>query len=744
MASIATQTPASLVSEHRDRELDDREQTAKDADPEDQQLAKELRERLAKRRWLVERTWWGNILYFLGIQWIVYDSSARRWRQRKLSPAVPTPITNLFRATLDTVKSALAQHEPSFVGLPQRDDPKAIAAAQAADEYLGIILAEGGLGRTKRRMLDWLTLTGNAFVEISWDDSPESGLELMPYDACLACGVETPPGRIMPEAPACPACGSNQITDSSTQSVAVPRGSIRFDVRSPFEVFLDPVIEELEDQPHVIFIESYTVEQVQAKWGVKVAPDQGYSTQSGMLRAAAGTLAAPGIGVPFSAMSAMDRENRMTVMRVFSKRNKKYPEGVYMVITANGKLLEKHTPYPWTVKSSGKKYFPFEHFRFGTVGGRSWGYTPADDLLPKQYQLNKAESLFTLIMTRMANPVWLIPSASNPTRITGEIGVQIEYTPVGNAAPQRVPGAEAPQSLVKYIEDIRRSFDELSGAFDAVRGRSMGSRTPVGTVQTLQERGFGRWATVFTGLEEGYTNFARKALEIWRQNAHSPRVKGIKNALGKWSFKEFDASDWNDGVDIQVEAGSTRPRTAQQKLQTYVQLAQIGLINIKDQAQVIKILEDVGMTKLLPGVEEDTKAAFKENEEFFKWGNEYAQIALQHAQQGGDFSGDPEHPYVQQTAEALKNLPIRVRPVVDDHAVHFLTHRRFALTEEFRLLPDTCQEVFYIHMKEHQGALLQSKVFFEMAGLPQQGIQGNQPAAGASAKPANQPNRPGY
>src|SRR5260370_12812955 len=129
---------------------------------------------------------------------------------------------------------------------------------------------------------------------------------------------------------------------------------------------------------------------------------------------------------------------------------------------------------------------------------------------PKQYQLNKAESLFTLIMTRMANPVWLIPTNTNPTRITGEIGIQIEYTPVGTQIPARIPGADAPQSLVQYIDRIYKSFDELSGAFDAVRGRTIGTRTPVGTVQTLADRGFGRWATVFGNLEEGYEDIAKK------------------------------------------------------------------------------------------------------------------------------------------------------------------------------------------------------------------------------------------
>lgn len=743
-------TPTSLPSKDDDKTGDEKDRDtlpdAKMASAEDQALVKQIRERLTRRRWLTERNWWGNILFHLGIQWITYDNGAQRWRQRKLSPSVPTPITNLFRATLDTVKSALAQHAPRFIGTPERDTPSAIAGAQSADENLDIILAEGKFEKAKRRNLDWLTLTGNGIIEIVWDDSPETGEVPIPYDVCSNCGKSYPPGTINADLPQCPECGSPFLTESETEAIMVPRGSIRFDTKSPFETFIDPVIEELEDQPHVMFIESYTTEQVEMQWGKTVPSDSGNLTTSGFLRQSAGSIATPGIGIPFSAMSAMDREHRVTVIRLFSKRNKAYPKGCYIVLTSSGHELEKHSEFPWKRKGTEKKYYPFTLFRFGTVGGRAWGYTPADDLLPKQYQLNKAESLFTLIMTRMANPVWLIPTNTNPTRITGEIGIQIEYTPVGQAAPQRIPGAEAPQSLVTYITDIRRSFDELSGAFDAVRGRSMGSRTPVGTVQTLSDRGFGRWATVFGNLEEGYEDMARKALEVWRQNAKTPRVRAIRNLLGGWSFNEFMGADWDEGVDISVEAGSSRPRTQQQKLQTYVQLAQYGFIDIKDQSQVIKILQDVGLSNLLPGVQEDTKAAYAENANFMLWARSVKEKLG--SMSPSVLSADPGDVNTHEMLTTLMSMPdgrpltevFMVQPLVDAHDVHFLTHRRFALTQDFRALPEVCKAIFYRHMATHQSDLIQSKLYLQLSTPGEgQALPGQPPGGQPQPQPAPQP-----
>lgn len=675
----------------------------KEATPKDQQLLKELKERLSKRRWLYEREWWGNILYHLKMQWIVFDPQAKRWRMRKLSPTVPTPITNLFRSTIDTVKSVLAQHDPRFLATPQRDDPNAVAAAASADEQIQVLLQEGNFRVGKRRMLDWLLPTGNAFIESVWDDSDETGTVQIPKEECLACGEINDPEKMDIADPACLKCGSSLLRDSD-ETVTIPRGAMRFDVHGPFETYLDPSIEELEDQPYVLIIRSYTTEQIKMNWGVDLNGESDFSTTGTNLRDSVSGIGGPGAGgLPIIQGGVGENNNRHVVIRAFIKSHKDYPKGAYIAMTTGGHLLDRSTPYPWKRKVSEKKFYPMTHFRFGTIGGRAWGYTPADDLRDKQYQLNKAESMVMMILGRTANPVWLIPSNTNPTRITGEVGIQIEYTPVGGAAPTRVPGSEVPNSLQKLIADIRQAFDELSGAFAAVRGRAVGSRTPVGTMQQLADRGFGRWATVFDMLEEGYEELAKKSLEVWRMNAKTPRVQAVKNAIGGWTFHEFMASDWDDGVDIRVESGSARPRTQQEKLQTYMSLGQAGLLDLTDRAQTVKILEDVGMLNMIPGVEEDTKQAFKENAEFMEWAKGVTGLVSD-----ASHAGDPQ--MQSQFESMMSQVPILVHPLVDAHDVHFLTHRRLALTDEFKALPDVVQKVLFDHMMQHQMDMGQSQI----------------------------------
>src|SRR6266851_4838543 len=373
------------------------------ATAEDQALVKELRERLQKRRWLLERDWFGNALFHAGFQWVLYDTSARRWRMRKLSPSVPTPVTNLFRSTLDTIKSILAQYDPRFLGTPQRDDPNSVASAAAADEQLQVLLQEGHFRRAKRRMLDWMMPTGNAIIESVWDNSDETGTVEIPKEECLVCGTVSDPTKIDPSQPECPKCGSSLLRDSD-QTVTVPRGAMRFDVHSPFEYYCDPAIEETEDQPFVMLIKSYTSEQIKMTWDVDLDEEADYTDTRGinLQDSLSGVAGPPGAGMPVIQQGIGEHQHRAVVYRVFIKSHKEYKDGAYLCMTSSGKLLEKEKTYPWKQKVSGKKFYPLTHFRFSTSGGRAWGYSPADDLRPKQYQLNKAESLLTMILARTA------------------------------------------------------------------------------------------------------------------------------------------------------------------------------------------------------------------------------------------------------------------------------------------------------------------------------------------------------
>src|SRR5574341_608590 len=96
-----------------------------DASEKDQkliQLILDVKERTESGRWVFERDWFRNILYYVGQQWITYQEGARRWRLRNMPIWVPLPVTNRLASTANTIRSAVAQVVPAFTATPTQQN----------------------------------------------------------------------------------------------------------------------------------------------------------------------------------------------------------------------------------------------------------------------------------------------------------------------------------------------------------------------------------------------------------------------------------------------------------------------------------------------------------------------------------------------------------------------------------------------------------------------------------------------
>src|SRR3970040_870243 len=69
---------------------------------------------LTQKRWMFEREWYRNILYYIGQQWITYEETFRRWRTRNLPRWVPLPVTNRLSSTVNVIRSSVAPIVSAF------------------------------------------------------------------------------------------------------------------------------------------------------------------------------------------------------------------------------------------------------------------------------------------------------------------------------------------------------------------------------------------------------------------------------------------------------------------------------------------------------------------------------------------------------------------------------------------------------------------------------------------------------
>lgn len=104
----------------------------------------------------------------------------------------------------------------------------------------------------------------------------------------------------------------------------------------------------------------------------------------------------------------------------------------------------------------------------------------------------------------------------------------------------------------------------------------------------------------------------RTVAGVW--TAPGRTAYGACSATGRRKRRISVGSTTRDGQLVRsffrcVSGDEERARTNLRAVAREVEALRIGAINLADQAQVVKMLEDTGLTNLLPGVEEDTKAA---------------------------------------------------------------------------------------------------------------------------------------
>ena len=620
-------------------------------------------------RWGIEREWYRNILFYLGHQWIRYDEPSHRWRQESLREWVPRPVTNRLSSSVNTIRSAILSADPKFSAEPRVvESDLSVSGARAARDALDILYVDSSFRRARRNMASWLVLTGTGFLGVDFSTAKEHGTLFVAGERCATCGATFTPSQVVDT---CPECQDYSWLEDPEHGETIPRGRLLTTAPSPFEVYLDSGILAVEEQPALIISHSYHVETARAAWkehkeAIKPTTAAG-SAQYYLTSLATSSATFRGVSVP----------DHVIVRRFYRKPCEAWEQGLSATVTSDGVVLEYDNKYKYRFKATGTAFYPVIETVYDEVPGRFWGQTPISSLVPKQAQRNRIESLYELTLMTSAGPVWIIPAGSNPSKITGQPNLQVTATPVSGLLPTRIQGMGPDASVVQMLAQIDQDFEEIAQTYSVMKGKQPGGVRAFQAMRLLEERGMGRLGSVFENLEATYERWGQYGLELWREFALTPLIRRATNAFGRWTQEQFLKSDLSMDVDIRVESGSVRPKSSISKLDAMQRLQAMGALDARYPEQRLRMLEESGMLSMIPGVERDTEAAMRENAQFLAWAKGLTQ-ALREVQ-------GPE-----QMANLLRLAPppVSLSLLVDEHVNHFLYHRRFALTDEYRALPD--------------------------------------------------------
>jgi len=638
----------------------------------------------------IERAAMGNILTYIGLHWIRYDSSTRLWRPMLLRRQTPRPFTNKFASVIGNTSSRLLSVKPPINVNPLSGDIDDVGAASVGDKVRQVIEREARIRELKPHAALWLLLTGNVWYISNYDLSVRSGVDTIPFDQCLYCQTVSNPVDIESAGGTCPQCGSvspetgmqepafQMAVEPNGKPIGMkqPRGRHYTEIKSIFDCDYDYEVPTIEDSPYFIVRELQSYQWVKETFGKSVADkaqlERGQTDrQTYFSQALAYTATHPG---RYMSHAPGNSEPRVRVTRLWMRPSDQYPEGMYAVLLGDNEVAESlDLPYHQHTAHGGQAFVPIVHTKFDHVPGRVAGKTRADDIRHKQFQRNRLEAILELHSRRMANSMWLLPDGVGVSRISGEQGQFLRYNALaGVPAPQRVPGDNPPPYLLQWVEFIDHEMDDIFGSKEILRGEVPEGVSAYAAIALIDERARQGQSSLLENWTLGWMKWTVQNLDIWREYAENERTlaaAGGGHNPGVWEIQKFNKADLKGAMDIDVESGESRPTTMIAKRAALEQAARTGALNVMDPMERYRYLSALGIEELVEDFQLDLKEAEQENDLFAQ--------------------GQP----------ILPPMPWQ------NHALHISRHRRFIMSDVYKSLPPPMQAEVLNHMMLHSNIL---------------------------------------
>ena len=604
------------------------------------EIFKKAKDDCFENRWIWEREWLRDIYYTIGRQWIYYHPTRREWINKRLHKNVPRPVTNKISEIVQAIRASFGSIELGVAVRPVGNTPQAIAASEISDKIAPLVHEEHDMTNVLRECDFWQIVTGNSAVQISWDNDVRFNRVFTQAEQCQVCGTPAMPADIIQTQGACPTCGAQNSMKPAVQPDGKPMGTWTGGGRgkttalSPFEYAVPSNIVRFSETPYVIRMRwrdrSYyeaNFPELAAKMKFESSP-QDRSLQIYKSLATTNDVSSGQARFLSSTTSGPYTEG-ITEYEMWMRPTEEFPQGLVMRVIDDQHPLILHAeqegipgPIPYT-DVEGRVIFPFAHSVFEHVGGRFYGRSALSPLITKQDQINQIDSLIQQIIQRMANPVWIVPEGAGIDGFTGDPGLVLKYNPLttnsGYAKPERIAGENVPGSLFQLRAQYLQDIEELSGAFDILKGEKPSGVEAFSALQLLVERSQARFTSAFASRGELYRTWYSVALELERQFGPDVRTKTLIGHNRGYTFQQFENAQLQGNVTIAIEDGTNVPKTALGKRAAIEHAAQLQLLNPADPEQRYTLMSKLGVADLAPSLDMHVQTALQMQDQFEHW-----------------------------------------------------------------------------------------------------------------------------
>jgi hypothetical protein len=597
-----------------------------------------LKRESTEYRWIWEREWLRDLFYIANRQWIFFHPTRREWVDKRLQKWIPRPVTNKMAETLQAIRTNLGAIQLATVARPVGHDTESIAAAEIADQMAPLIHEEHGMDQVMREADFWLIGTGNACLQVSWDKDNRFNKVFIPNEQCVTCGAMLPPQAVVDAGHHCPNCGGSQLIpakgpDGQPGGEFVAFGKGKTTALSPFEYAFPPNITRFDELPYIIRLrwrDKHWFEANMPELVSKITWEKSPSDRSLQIFKSLALTNDVGTGSQFAYLGAAGAHTveGTTEYELWLRPTPEFPQGLVMRVLGDKSPMlvqkpDEGLPGPFPYKDiEGNPLFPFMHAQYEHMGGRLYGRSAISPLIQKQDQLNQLDSLIQLIVQRMANPIWVVPEGAGIQHFSGEPGFVMQWNPLaagGQGKPERLGGQEVPSTLYQLRDQIIKDIEDLSGAFDIIKGQKPTGVEAFSALQLLVERSQSRFTSVFQARGEMYRAWFGMAIELERQFGPQQRTWAVVGPNRGYTFRHFENAQLQGQVTFQIEDGSNMPKTALGKRAAIEQANQLQLLDPTDPDQKYALLETFGLSDLVPTLNIHVQAALQLQDAFERW-----------------------------------------------------------------------------------------------------------------------------
>ena len=642
-------------------------------------------------RQMLERIWIRNVLYESGEQWLQWLVEKNTFTKRYADKYVPTPVTNKIRDAVRSEKALILNKNYIPRIYPNSNAPLDVEAS-----YIGELLLrdmdlrnDEEFREQKELVIHWMLLTGTAFMRTF----PDMDL------------------------------GEYAIDEDGS---IIKSGEVVSEAVSPFSIVLDPLGDTLRKKRYAGICSIKNKEWVEDTFGILVNATESEDMDlpyTSMLMKFVGNASPWKSAGLVGGMYDDDPSQRVIFKEMEFKPTKTFPKGRYIVM-ADGQLIldVPKLPIPFKENTSDWMY-SLTDFHWYHIPGRYWSDSFVNDLISPQDNLNRIDQSLVMNRRSIGRPRVILPVGATFKRLNehGESYIAIEVDPRTSAGfvPKFENGLALPDQVLRERDNLQAAIQESAGdPKNILKGQNPSDRASGALVDILQEAAESQHAPDIQRFHRALTRVYRKRLVLAEQLYTEKRTIKVVGPDKEYAIKQFKGADLRNNTDVRLELSSGVFKTKASEAQSLMMLMQTGQF-MNDPITKNALLRKLGMADLVGDANNvHVRRAQKENMKVAAGEVEGIFVTEANQETGGmDYSME---------ASVANPDPLFK---FDNHTLHYESHTRFMLSDEFKTVPMGAAVVLMTHTEIHK-MIMDAEQQKQMAQMMMMQQAGGKPGEG--------------